>query len=470
MTDATVAAPEKLKFWDAAFYTLAVGTGIRWIAVAAAVGPSSLPMWGLAFVTFFIPLSVATLELTARFDDEGGIYSWARGTLGPLAGFTCGWFYWTNLLPYFAGILYFLSGLILAAFGGDPKDTLLYMSISFGLTLLVTAMQIAGLKYGKWVPNIGMASGWLVLGVIVLVAIVIGGRGQSATNFLHSSYLPVFNFDTAILWGTIVFAFCGVEGVAFLRNEIEGGMRTVARVLLIAGISSVCIYVLGTMAFLVILPSSELSRLGGFADALRAGLSHVGTSGLAPFVILLFALSMLGGFAANFLMGTRLLFTAGIDSYLPPSFARRHPKTGAPVYAILMQSGLTLAMVVLSQAGSSVAGAYDFMVAMGVLTIVIPYVFMFIGHLKIQNWPALPGAWAPPGGKRTSIVLGWVGLISTLVAIVCTLIPNSSEPHPFTAFVKIVLAALAMLVVGIALYWLADRRRRAALLLAQPAE
>ncbi|HEX3945818.1 MAG TPA: hypothetical protein VHW69_17215, partial [Rhizomicrobium sp.] len=132
--------------------------------------------------------------------------------------------------------------------------------------------------------------------------------------------------------------------------------------------------------------------------------------------------------------------------------------------------GLTLAMVVLSQAGSSVAGAYDFMVAMGVLTIVIPYVFMFIGHLKIQNWPALAGAWAPPGGKRTSIVLGWVGLISTLVAIVCTLIPNSSEPHPLTAFVKIVLAALAMLVVGLALYWMADRRRRAALLLVQPAE
>jgi amino acid transporter len=279
----------------------------------------------------------------------------------------------------------------------------------------------------------------------------------------------VFNFDTAILWGTIVFAFCGVEGVAFLRNEIEGGMRTVARVLLIAGISSLCIYILGTMAFLVILPSRELSRLAGFADALRAGLSHVGASGLTPFVILLFALSMLGGFAANFLMGTRLLFTAGIDSYLPAAFARRNSKTGAPIYAILMQSALTLAMVVLSQAASSVAGAYDFMVAMGVLTIVIPYVFMFIGHLKIQSWPALPGAWAPPGGKRASVVLGWLGLVSTLIAIVCTLIPNSSEPHPLAAFIKIVLAALAMLVVGLALYWLADRRRKAPLI-AQPAE
>ena len=51
---------QKLKFLDTALYTVAVGTGIRWIAVAAAVGPSSLPLWLLALVTFFIPLAIAT--------------------------------------------------------------------------------------------------------------------------------------------------------------------------------------------------------------------------------------------------------------------------------------------------------------------------------------------------------------------------------------------------------------------------
>ncbi len=459
MTDAVPAAPPKLKFLDTALYTLAVGTGIRWIAVAAAVGPSSLPLWGLALVTFFIPLAVATLELTARFQDEGGIYSWARDTMGPFAGFICGWFYWINLLPYFAGILYFLSGLLIAAFGLDAKDTLLYISISVGFTILVTAVQIGGLRYGKWFPNVGMASGWIVLGVIVLMAVVIGGHGESATSFLHSSYLPRFNFDTAILWGTIVFAYAGVEGVAFLRNEVEGGMRTIVRVLAIAGVSSACIYVIGTAAFLVILPTGELSRLAGFTDALDVGLKHVGFGSLAPVVIGLFALSMFGGFAANFVIGTRLLFAAGIDAYLPRLFARRNAATGAPVYAILLQSALTLIMVVISQAGTSVAAAYDFMVAMGVLTITIPYVFMFIAHLKILRLPPIPGAWTPPGGARTSRVLGWMGLASTFVAIVCTLIPSSSEPHPLAAFLKIVAAAAVMLAMGAALYGLAGRKR-----------
>jgi amino acid transporter len=461
MTDATVVAPPKLKFWDTAFYTLIISTGIRWIAVAAAVGPSSLPMWILALITFFIPLSVATIDLTARYDEEGGIYTWAQRTLGPLPGFICGWFYWTNLLPYFAGILYFLSGLVLAALGGDPKNTVLYLAISVGCTILVTLLQIAGLKIGKWVPNIGMICGWLVLAIILAAGAAIAIRGQSATDFLHSSYVPVFNFDTAILWGTIVFAYCGVEGVAFLRNEIDGGMRTVVRVLGIAGVSGAVIYILGTAAFLVILPASELSRLGGFADALKAGLTHVGVGYLAVPVILMFAVSMLGGFAGNFLMGTRLLFAAGIDSYLPCAFGRRNPKTGAPVYAILLQSGLTLAIVLLSQAGSSVAGAYDFLVAMGVLTITIPYVFMFIGYLKVNSDPLPAGSWIPPGGKGMRVFLGWMGLISTLIAIVCTVIPPSSEPHPMASVIKLIVAALVMLVLGFALYWLAGRKRPA---------
>jgi hypothetical protein len=65
------AVGQKLKFFDTALYTLAIGTGLRWIAVAAAVGPASLPLWTLALFTFFIPLAAATIELTGRFEGEG---------------------------------------------------------------------------------------------------------------------------------------------------------------------------------------------------------------------------------------------------------------------------------------------------------------------------------------------------------------------------------------------------------------
>ncbi|HJW39919.1 MAG TPA: APC family permease [Rhizomicrobium sp.] len=453
------AAPQKLRFIDTALYGLALGTGMRWIAVAAAVGPSSLPLWLFAFLVFYAPLAAATAELTWRFPGEGGIYVWARDTLGPLAGFLCGWFYWIAQLPYFAGILYFLGGLILAAIGGDPRNTLSYMAISVAILGVVTAMQLLGLRYGKWLPNFGTAGGWAVLFVIVGVGVLIALRGENATHFLSARWMPHWGFDTAILWGTIVFAYSGIEAIGFLRNEVEGGMRTILRVLALVGIGCLIIYFAGTIAFLVILPKDALSRLAGFPDALRLGLAHVGAGGLAPLVIGLFALSMLGGFTSWFGVACRLPFAAGIDAFLPPVFARRDAKTGAPVPAILLQASLTLAMILLGQAGASVAAAYDFMVAMGVLTAVVPYIFMFAVYLRTSRMAPVPGAWTPPGGARTSFALGAVGLASTLIAIACTMVPNSGESHPLAAVLKIVASAAAMTAVGLLFYWLGNRRR-----------
>jgi glutamate:GABA antiporter len=439
----------KLRLFEAVLYGLALVTGMRWIAVAAAVGPSALPLWLLALLTFYVPLAAATAELSARFAGDGGLYVWTRDTLGPRAGFLIGWFYWVAQIPYFAGILYFLSSLILSAIGGDTKDTLAFMAISTAIAALVTLVQLGGLRTGKWLPNFGTAGGWVVLAIIVAMAAIIALRGEGATNFAAASYVPPASFDTAILWGTIVFAFCGAEALGFLRNEVAGGPRALVRILAAVGCGLAFLYIAGTVSFLVILPRESLTRLAGFPDALRAGLSHVGLGGLAPGVIGLFALSMLGGFAAWFGVAARLPFAAGTEAFLPPVFASRSPRTGAPVPAVLLQAACVLVTILISQAGGSVASAYDFLVAMSVLTATIPYVFLFAVYLKRAS-------------DRRAAVLGWTGQLATLSAIACTLVPNASETHPAMAVLKIVLSALAMAVLGMALYRFADRRRATA--------
>jgi amino acid transporter len=178
-------------------------------------------------------------------------------------------------------------------------------------------------------------------------------------------------------------------------------------------------------------------------------------------VIGLFALSMLGSFVAWFGVGARLPFAAGIDSYLPPLFAQRNARTGAPVPAILLQAALMIGIVILSQAGSSVAGAYDFLVATAVLGSTIPYLFMFWAHIRSADLPPVEGAWVPPGGRRTTLVMGWLGMASCTVAIACTMVPSSSDSNPLGAFIKIVIAAAAMIGIGLLIYWNARRRKLA---------
>ena len=197
-------------------------------------------------------------------------------------------------------------------------------------------------------------------------------------------------------------------------------------------------------------------------DALHAAFFRVGFPAFAVVAIALFAVSQIGGLTAWFGIGVRLPVEAGIDNFLPPVVAQKNPTTGAPVASILLQGGLTVFMVIFSQAGASAATAYDFLVSMSVLTATIPYVYVFAAYLARKRWPAAANAWLPPGGARTGLVLGIVGMIATLVAIACTLVPNGTDAHPFATFLKIVLATFAMLVVGLAFYWLGTRRPAAA--------
>ena len=62
----------------------------------------------------------------------------------------------------------------------------------------------------------------------------------------------------------------------------------------------------------------------------RIGLSGAVAIGLISFAALLITLSNLGAMGAWLAVSARLPFVAGIDRYLPPAFARIHPKWGTP--------------------------------------------------------------------------------------------------------------------------------------------
>lgn len=435
----------KLGLLQTSLFAIAANIGLRWLPIAAAVGPSSFPIWALAFVVFLIPLAVASTALTEAFPGQGGIYMWTRDTYGPLAGFLCGWFYWFSNFPYLAGILYFLVGLLMSAAG--LHGALIYFVLCLLIGAFFAGLQIAGLSTGKWFTSFGAVGNWLIFLFVLAVGIWMLVHGNGATDFIHANYRPPATFDTAILWGTIVFAFSGLEGMALMRDDVRGGARTIVRAIAVVCVSMLIIYVIGTAVMLTIMPQAAFTRLGGLADALRAIFVHSGVPVLATVTILFLALAQLGGFTAWFGIAARLPVAAGIDAFLPPIFAQRNEKTGAPTAAIMLQGGLILLMVALGAAGASTAAAYDFLVSMSVLTNTACYLFLFAAYLKAKR------------GSLRTIVVGVVGEIATVTAIVGTMIPSGSDPHPLATFLKIALSNVILVAVGLVLYWLGTRRK-----------
>jgi amino acid transporter len=452
----------ELGFFDLTLFYIAGGLSLRWIATAAAAGPSTVVVWIFACLFFFVPLAASVLELSARYPEEGGLYIWTQRAFGDFSGFLVAWMYWMSNLPYFPAVLYFGAGSLLFVFphgqrlANSGNYYLLFALVSLAV---ITFLNVRGLKFGKWLNNAG-AFGWIPVGVLLVLAGFRFFRYGSATKFTMAAITPHADLKNAIFWSTIFFAFGGCETGSFMGEEIKNARRTIPRALIVSGMVLAASYIAGTIALLVALPSAEISGLGGFVTAIQVLSSRLGLAWIVILIALLVVLNALGG-AASFLSSTsRLPFVAGIDRYLPKAFGRVHASWGTPWVAVVSYGVAGMLCALLSQAGSTVQGAYDLLVSMSIVTYFIPFLFLFLSMMRLQREPFPAGAFRLPGGSPVAILIASIGLITTVLTIVLAIVPSSDEPHKVLATAKLMGSTLLLIGAGIAVYWSAAWRKR----------
>jgi glutamate:GABA antiporter len=453
----------ELGFFDLTLFYIAGGLSLRWIATAAAAGPSTIVVWIFACLFFFVPLAASVLELSARYPQEGGLYVWTQRAFGDFSGFLVAWMYWMSNLPYFPAVLYFGAGSLLFAFPNGQKLTSTssyYLLFALGCLALITFLNVRGLKFGKWLNSVGAFGSWIPVIILLMLAGVSIFRFGSATKFTAATMTPHANLRNAIFWSTIFFAFGGCETGSFMSEEIKNARRTIPRALIVSGIVLAASYIAGTIALLVALPSAEISGLGGFASAVQVMCARLGLSWIVVVIALLVALNSIGG-AASFLSSTsRLPFVAGIDRYLPKAFGRVHAKWGTPWIAVISYGVAGMLCALLSQAGSTVQSAYDLLVSMSIITYFIPFIFLFLAMIRLQREPFPQGAMRLPGGGPVAVLLASVGLVTTVLTIVLAVIPSSDEPHKGIAIAKVLGSTFLLVGAGVAVFWGTTWRRK----------
>jgi len=453
-------------FGDLVLFCVVTGMSVRWIATAATIGPAGITIWIGAWLLFALPLLFAVLELSTRYPErEGGIYDWSRHALGDWAGFMTGWTYWASNLPYFPALLVFAAGAMAYLVAGDPKtlaaDPLFVLSFSLAALWVATLLNVVGLNTGKWLHNLGAVMNWGPIVMLLGVAYIAHQRFGSATEFNAQALVPRGSLKDVIFWASIVFAVGGAEAVPFVRHEVADPARQLPRALILS--SAICIggYILGTLAILVIIPTAQVSGLGGIIDAAAAGGARVGWAALVPLIAIMLVISNVGGVGAWLTATARLPFVAGIDRYLPETFGRLHPRFGTPHRSFFWQAGLSTAFIILGQAGTTVAGAYEILVSMGIISYFIPYLFTFASLIAAQRQPAAPDVIRPPGGRIVAIALAVTGFTTVAIAIVLACIPSDTEPNKPLAVLKVVGSSVLLLVVGQWIYARGAREARA---------
>jgi len=453
-------------FGDLVLFYLVTALSLRWIATAAAAGPTSIVIWVVGCVSYFVPLTFCVLELSSRYPEEGGMYLWSKEAFGEFAGFMTGWMYWTANLPYYPGLLYFAAGTALFI-GGDrwqhlSNSSTYFIVIATAGLFAGFALNLVGLNIGKWLHNIGAIGTWVPASMLIVMGTFAWLRFGSATVIDRATVVPSMDLKNVFFWSTVAFAFGGVEGASTMGSEIKNARRNIPRALLAAGVIITFIYVAATAAVLVALPSEDVTGLQGFMQAIDKVGQRIGLNGLTPWIALLVTISSIGGMSAWFAASSRLPFVAGVDKFLPAAFGRIHPKWNTPYVAMAVQAVLAAIFIFLGQAGTSVKGAYDFLVGMGVISYFLPFLYMFSSVIRFQRQPAGPGVMRIPGGKPVAIFLAILGLLTTVISSVLACIPPAEEQHKVLAVVKLLGSSLLMVGIGAVVYWIGKSKKRLA--------
>jgi amino acid transporter len=428
---------------DLTLFLIVIMVGPRWISVAAHGGPGTIILWILAALLFAVPLAIAVAALSAKYPGAGGLYLWTRNDFGPWPGFLNFWVYWLGIAFLIPGAALFALGISVYALG--PSYAHLaenrYYMIGGSLLLLWIALgtNIVGLNIGKWTENIGGAMPWILGLLLCAAATILGLRHGSATPVNLKAFWPVWNWDTMNSWAAIAFAMTGMEAAGMMAAEIRDPGRTIPRAASVATVFVTIFYIASTIALLVLMAPQKISEINGLAQVGAAAGSELGLPWLAPVIVLLIVVIVVGSFGGLGVSVSRMPFAAGVDHLLPAAFGRLHPRWNTPHVAILSLGGVATLLLIACQAGDTVRTAYRTIVDLTVIVGFLPYLYIFASAFKARKWFS-----------------SLAGSALSLLAIACSIIPPPEVTKVALFEGKLALGTFAAIASG----WLLYRRSK----------
>jgi amino acid transporter len=454
-------------FWDVLLFNIATVLGPRWIAAAAHNGTSSISLWIIAAVLFFVPTALVIVELSTRFPVEGGLYVWSKEAFGEFHGFVAGWTYWIYTVFYFPGLL--LASISMTAYVGGAGAAHLAQSRTFLLVgsflLLFVAvwLNIIGLNIGKWLQNAGGVATYLPLLMLTFIGLILWYMKGPVTHFTWENIFPAWNWDTVNFWPQIAFAFTGLELVSAMSDEIKDPQRTLPRAILGSGVMIAAIYIVGTIAVLGMLQSTDVDPKSGVFQAITIGSTVLKVGLLGIIAAMLVSVGNAGGVGSTVAGIARVPFVVGIDRYLPAAFGKIHPKWKTPYISILVQAILSGIVLLLSQIhAESVQNAYQLLVDAAVILYFIPFLYMYAAAIKLayrKDRAENPAAVLIPGGKFGVWVAAGLGFLVVGLGIVLSFIPPGEAISKFWFGAKLIGGTVGSILIGLTLYFRGVRQK-----------
>ncbi len=318
-----------------------IGAGIYETAptVAQCLG-SAAGVFGIWLLGGFLALAGALCyaELATAIPQEGGDYVYLTRAYGPWVGFLFGWSQLAVVRPGDIALMAF----IFARYAQKLYPLAGYSQPFYAgaAVVVLTAINILGVKTGKWTQNI------LTLAkVIGMLAIIIVG-------FSAPALLPGPEPSGPMSWGgldlaliLVMFTFGGWNEMAYVAAEIKNPRRNIVRGLVAGTVAVTVLYLLMNGAFLSSLGISQMAASQAVAvDAV----ARVFPEAAGRTIAVLICISALGAVNGLIFTGARISYALGAGHLAFRPLGTWHQRLGTPVWALATQGILSLAIVLLA--------------------------------------------------------------------------------------------------------------------------
>src|SRR2546426_3362328 len=324
-----------MRYAVALYMSSVLGSGVLVLPGLAAqiAGPASLVAWvALSIISY--PLAYTFASLSARRPESGGVYSFARESLGPGAANAVGWLF----------ILWYVTG--------APVVTVIaasYLAYAFPLTRTEIFLIAGLLTLGAFLVNyrgIVVSSRVQLAVIIAIVGLLITAVVASAPSVDPANFTPFFPnglIPIGVSAALIFWSYLGYENVSNVAEEFKNPkrdfQRSIALSVVLIGVLylSVAVVTVGTRAY----------DAGGSVAPFAAILSNAVGPYAAVGTAILAAIIIFGTVNAYTTGMSRVIYMAAKQGAFPKALSRVHSETGVPHRALGLISGLSLVSLVL---------------------------------------------------------------------------------------------------------------------------
>lgn len=293
-------------------------------------------------------------ELGATFPNAGGEYVFISKLFHPLLGFLSGWL---SLIvgfsaPIAASAIGFAEyfNVVFPDLHNHIVPTILISQELFTKLLAISIIIIFTVIHSRGIVFGGKVQSTLtILKIALITGIIVAGFSVGKGTFQYLTESSVFQFSykgwksIGLSLLLIMFAYSGWSSATYIGSEVINPKKNIPLSLLISTGAVMVLYILLNLFFVYAIPPAELTGVPEIA-----GLAAKRSFGaVAETVVSLFtSFALISSLSAFIILGPRVYYSMAKDGYFFKFAARIHTKFKVPVGAIVLQSVISMILVV----------------------------------------------------------------------------------------------------------------------------